>query len=342
MDIKLVEPKDTHGALAYDVFKIDIEESVIQAWLSDDPHKGENTVLNFIPGNIDYRAIPGIGLGSLTYKNVLTYNGTMYRNTSTYAQLLIDEESELDIHNPPEFKYTPDNLMYPKNAEASDVILNIDFRTGEANILQFKGVPVGGNNGPFEAVYRYTYPFSTSKLPNTRDGKVYMDGWYTNTFVIYKDKQPGDLVVEGDIFSFKGGVYRAAISGTLTANAQLFIIVDVTVMPPIIREPTTVTFEQFMLDINRDDSIATHSPQYSATTQLLITSELNEAAINQIIDTATSTECDEKCAIADWQKLQQKRIGAYIQFTQENFRKAQVIVESSRAVCANRTLKNCR
>jgi hypothetical protein len=338
MDIGLVELKDTHGALAYDVFKIDIEESAAKVWLSDNPTIGDNSILNMIYNNIDYRAIPGADPAKLTYKFVLTYNGTMFRNDKTYAQLIKNETGKLDPGAPPLFTYSPEGLKYPQDINPQDVILNVHFLTGEANILQFKGVPVGGNNGPFEYVAKYSYPFSVSKLPNTRDGKTYMDGWYSGTFAVYKDKLNYSAVVEGDIFGFKGKVYTATVSGILTDLGTHVVVVD---SEGVYTELVETTFEEFMVDINSNNSIVTNAPHHSVTTQVLVTSELNEAMINQLLNTATSTECDDKCAIANWQKLQQKRIGAYIQFDNSNFRKAQVIIESSRTVCANRHLKNC-
>lgn len=335
MDIPKAYSKDSHGALTSTLYKVDIE----QTCLTSTVHHNESgePVLSVIYDNIAYdRISAGVPTG-YTYKFVMSYMGTMGRK-DLYSQIVMNESGELTTTAPPRFDYTVGGLMY-ESAKPSDVILNVNFYTGEANILQFKGVPVGGNNPPFQNVYKYSYPFTATMLPNRAGTESYFDGWYNNVYVVFTDIVYGDVAVKGDIYGHKGTTGLAAVDGTFAFDGETLQIIDAEGEP---HAPftDTETYEEVMLAIGRLSGDATGAPGLMADSQILVTEELNNAIINELKEIACDPACDDTCSIADWQKLQQKRLGAYIHFTEGNFRKSQVIVESSRKTCS-RTDKSC-
>ena len=338
----LIEAVDTHGILGADVFKINIEQSAASVTLEDVENGNKNGEIVIKHDNIDYSSIPGLIPGEITYKFVLAYNGTMSRNSGTYAQIVLDRAGAFDTVNIPTFKYSPEGLVYTDTENiGSGTVLNINFLTSEANILQWRGVPVGGNNTGFD-ISSYTYPFTITKLPN-RDGQVtFLDGWYTATFAIYKNAHLGNRVTKNQIFGYEGEVYTASKTGILGASGGTLFVSN-TGNPQdgsgVVLNRTT--YKEFILDANTITGVETNTPASVVNTQILALPELNQSIIDNVLVGATSTECDDKCLLADWQKLQQKKIASHIQFLNGNFRKCQVIVESSRVVCYNRNLKNC-
>lgn len=337
----LIEALDTHGVLSHDVFKIDIFKSAASTWLSDVENGNKNGAMNIKHNNIDYSAVPGLIPGDVTYKFFLTYNGTMSRNSATYSQVVLEEAGPFNAIDAPLFKYQPSSSTHVLHPINDNTVLNINFLTSEANILQWRGVPVGGNNTGFD-VNRYSYPFTPTVLPNVSGGDTFFDGWYTSSFAVFKNAHTGDKVAKDQVFGHEGTVYTAPRDGYLHASGDiLYVNEDGATISPTSKLVEKTTYKEFLLLTNRETGVETNTPYVSATTQILTTPELNNAIIETVLVGATSTECNEKCAIADWQKLQQKKIAANIQFQNGNYRKSQVIIESSRVVCNNRNLKNC-
>lgn len=334
MDVPLAYPKDSHGIITNDGNKIDPFESVLSASVehtSTADHTYSPT-LHIAYDNIDYNNIPNFPLGDITYKYILAYNGTMSRSKGLYSQVLDTKEGQLAVDMPLAFKYNPQELQYTQGTEAEAVILDVNFYTAEANILQFKGVPVGGNNGPFTNVYKYSYPFNMSYTPMSEYNKTYFDGWYTSTLVLYRDVTHNLTAIAGEVYAFRGVVGKANASGVfdISSTGVLTIYADgVYTEDPL----TPLTYEEFILESNNLMGVNSHDTGVLANTQILVTDELNNAIINELKNISCDPACDDTCSIADWQKLQQKRLGAYIYFTEDDYRKAQVIIESSRSVC---------
>ena len=69
MDIPLVFTKDTHGALTYDILKIDIEAPCVTVKDVDD-------TLKLSYNNINYLSIPGLDVRNASTKFFLTYTGS--------------------------------------------------------------------------------------------------------------------------------------------------------------------------------------------------------------------------------------------------------------------------
>jgi len=343
MNIPLAYPVDSHGVLIKDIFKLDPEESVVDTRVE---YIEGFDIVTYIPklvlsySNIDYVSLPGLIPDNSTYMYVLAYNGTLGRSSGLYSQVVLTEEGVLDVTSPPVFTYEPNNLQYSVNTKPSDVILDINFYTAEANILQFKGVPVGGNNGPWESVYKYSYPFDMTLTPASVNKKTYFDGWYTSTFVVFRDVGNGSQAIENEIYSYEGFVGKAVATGRfeITSGGDL-VLVDTD--QNIIEEPlATITYEEFILASNNFTDINSSGGGLLANTQVMVSDELNNAIIAELKSISLDPACDDVCTIGDWQKLQQKRLGSHIYFREGDFRKAQIIMESARRFCAT-TNKKC-
>ena len=322
MNIPLVCVKDTHGALAYDILKHDIEDQAASA-------KDVDGALHITYSNINYLSIPGAIPTELTYKFYLTYNGTNGRN-ALYSTVVMDEEGELDITALPEFIYTPEGFSQ-KIEDMPQELENLDitYYTNEANILQFKPVVSHCDGSVTLTVMRHTYPHSVKYPPNVSNQRVNYDGWYTATYAVFKDLQDGDNVVKDSLYSYKGVVGKARANGTVfTDNGKVYIA-------NMVEALVEISYEEFILYSNNLTGIESNAPGHIANSQLLVTRDINSAIIESVkeVNASYSDDCDNLCEIGDWQKLQQKRIASCILFKEGSFKKAQVVIESSRKSC---------
>jgi len=332
MNIPKAVTKDSHGALTSVLQKLGTETCVSAEVLYDDARK---PVLSINYNNIDYRSIiTDTGRGK-TYGFVLSYMGTMGRK-QLYSQVVVEDNGKLNAAEPPEFKYSVDGLYYTQDVKPDDVVLNINFYTGEANILQFKGVPVGGNNPPFQSVYKYSYsyPFTMNSLPNRSGVDSFFDGWYNAIYVIFNDVLEGNQAIKGDVYGYAGEWGLASASGTFGINNNDELVILDYAGNITLAFDLDSTYEEKMLAIGRLEGNDTFTVGMMADSQILVTEEINNAIVTEIRNIACDPACDDACTIADWQKLQQKRLGAYINFIEGEFRKAQVILESARKSCS--------
>jgi len=335
MDIKNIYNKDTDGGLSEPLYKIDPNESALNSSI-EYLLEGNPSIIT-VPSNIDYTVIPDIG-SNMTYRYILNYNSTMGRKR-LFSQLVKDEQGVLDVGNLPVFTYTPAALDYNADTKNEDVVLYVNFYTQEANILQFIGGE--GNTPPFEAVYSHTFPFSADLMPNFNGQDVFLDGWYSQVFVIFKDVKAGDIAIKGNIYGYNGISGTASISGTfrIDQNTQELKIEDEN--GELVEPFNASNYADIMLAIWTLTNMDANASGYMVNTQTIVTEETNLAIINEIKNISLDPACDDICSIADWQRLQQKKLGAYIHFTEGNYRKAQVILESAREVCG-RNIKGCK
>lgn len=322
MNIPLVCVKDTHGALTYDILKHDIEDQAADA-------KDVDGALHISYKNINYLSIPGADPADLSYKFYLTYNGTNGRN-SLYSTVVLDEQGLLEITNTPEFIYKPEGFS-EKMSELPPGVENLDitYYTSEANILQFKPVVSQCDGSVTMTVMRHTYPHNIKYPPNVSNERVNYDGWYTATYAVFKNLKNGNKVVKGSMYSSNGVVGKAIkTSNVYVRDNGVAYIGEKEALEPI-------TYEEFILFSNNLTGIESNAPGHVANSQLLVTKDLNKAIIDSIkeVNASYSDDCDNLCEIGDWQKLQQKRIASCILFKEGSFKKAQVVVESTRQSC---------
>jgi len=342
MDIPIVYAKDTHGALTYDVLKHDIEAPAVSA-------KDNDENLELIYNNIAYDSIPGLDPDNTTYLFYLTYNGTNKRNTMLFSTLLLEEAGELDISDLPKFVYSvkgyADDYTYEECPECNQTIIDINFYTREANILQFNAEPgMCTTDQSRIPTIRYTYPYKATIAPNIEDQLVQYDGWYTATYAVIKDKESGDPIVKGDIFAHGGRVYTSPIDGTFVARSTDDEKDKILDGDGVEHELSQIKYEEFILAANSYIGYETHMDTLIANSQILVTKRINEAIIDAVKAVNTDyTGCEtyNLCSIDAWQKLQQKRIAAYILWLESNFNQAQVVVESARESCRNNN-DNCK
>ncbi|MCK5788260.1 MAG: hypothetical protein KAH32_04650 [Chlamydiia bacterium] len=323
MNIPLVCVKDTHGALAYDILKHDIEDQSIKA----EDKEGE---LYITYKNINYLSIPGVDPRELTYKFYLTYNGTNGRN-SLYTTLLMEKESILDISSPPIFIYSPEGFS-KKYVETPEELENLDitYYTNEANILQFKPVVSHCDGSTTLTVMSHNYPHSIKYPPNISNQRINYDGWYTATYAVFKNLVKDDYVTKGALYSNAGIVGKAKDFG------EVFIEDGIAYFTEDEEALEEITYEEFILAANNLTGIESNSSGHIVNSQILVTKDINTNIIESLtnINSSYTDDCDTLCEIADWQKLQQKRIASCILFKEGAYKKAQVIMESARKSCS--------
>jgi hypothetical protein len=341
MNIPIVYTKDTHGALTYDVLKHDKEAPAVIA--HDD---NENLIMSY--SNIDYASIPGLSPNHTSYLFFLTYNGTNKRNKMLFSTILLQETGILDIFSPPSFTYSVNgevNKYIEGCPECDQTIIDINFYTREANILRFNTDPglctTDQNRIPN---IRYTYPFKVTVAPNVEDNEVQYDGWYTATFAVIKDIYDEANVLKGDIIGYNGKVYLVPVDGEFAASENEGVK-DVIISPDgVTHELFDITYEQFILAANGLLDFNTGTTTLVANSQILVTKRINETIIDEVKKVNTDyTGCEtyNLCSIDSWQKMQQKRIAAYILWLESNFNRAQIVVESARESCRNNS-DNCK
>jgi len=338
MEITNSYDKDTHGGLTSSILKILPENACMTSSIIK--NAGGEPAVKIVYDNIDFAYIPS-GTSNMSYKFLLGYMGTMGRE-QLYTQIVKNEDGKLNVSVPPSFEYTVNGLMYPPNTDPNQVVLNVNFYTGEANILQFKGVPVGGNNSPFQAVYKYTYPFTMESLPNRDNKNTYLDGWYQSTFVLLRDVSDGNLATKDQLYGFDGTTGLATTDGIFKIDETGILRILNPAGELVEAFNKNSSYQEVMLAIMQLSDSNSLSAGMFADTQTLITEEINSAIVNELKDIASDPSCDKTCSIADWQKLQQKKLGAFIHFTEGNFRKAQIILESARRTCSNSNTKYCK
>ncbi|MCK5788532.1 MAG: hypothetical protein KAH32_06015 [Chlamydiia bacterium] len=337
MNTSVIENTDSHGALANDIYKVFPKESAcVTTLVGDTDMKGVKMVYS----NMDFAAIPGLDVNNATCYFIHSYNGTMYKHNKLFRQEVYSEVSIFNKNVLPTYIYNPPaEAVKAKNIESGEAFVEVDFRTGEAGLLQLKGTPVGGNNAPFLA--RYSFPARIDS-PNYSDSTLYLDGWYTSEFLIFKDVSSGMRVAAGMYVSHKGQLMTILKDGIIVmVYGETFILIGNDGMIISGGISYTVDKDELLMYAYTKDSADANATFNFVATQTLITYALNENLIKEIMNGAADVECDKICTIADWQRLQQKKIGAHIQFINGNYRKAQVIVESARTSCNNRNFKDC-
>ena len=341
MEINNILIQDTNGDLAEDLFKNHPDEDALSAWFEV---VGKEKVLKLSTNNIRYESVPNIN-GS-TYKTFLTYNGTLDLNNRLFSMVVAEDNGIFRTDDVPVLEYNPRNAVAFSSippAELDNVVIDIKMYNGTVSIITYEGGQLSnGTNGPYRVKSERHFPTKITKLPNEECNRVYLDGWYSYTQIIFRDIQDGDRVVAGNFYGRDGFVFKASNDGRVykQTDGDIYIVLDGHSLADSVKQVENSDYKELLFSLEETTGISPESNHVYLHSQVLILDEVRNAMLAEII----SISCKDKigCDFMDWQKLSLKRTSAYVMFENGLFEKAQVIIESSRSMCTNTNFSsNC-
>jgi hypothetical protein len=350
MDIRLTQTVSTSGVLIDPIYRVDSDISNIDL-LWDETNK----TLGLVDYNLDYNDLPFQLYDELVKKTFLTYNGKAKDTSSFIETVLTESNSAFDpinaanYANSNEWHYKPSEFQYPTTirdlTDPSDYTDKpYDVSRGFTVVKQF--LTAGGSIKPGDPMYTafYRAPQITSFIPaNVESNKIYTDGWYTSYIALVKTWAIFDPVAngvsKGDILYYKD-TSKFYISTTGVGSATIPDPADPTKqIPNPLDWSTSITFADWTALMKKYlTSIASvNDPIYFIESQHLVTLEINKAITKEVLTQCYScqTHSFKPHHIADYQRLLQKRLGAWKAFVDGNYDNASCILESARKLCHN-------
>lgn len=351
MDIKSIEVIDTNGSLMDESNKhITSAEAVSARFVETEGAR----VIEFSPDNVDF----GVFAYSdgVTFKQVLQYNGTLSSNKKVFQQTLVDETFAPQEILAPTLMYNPGNVKAFDVETVDDIIVELDMHNGTSsmlNVLGFKSDDLVGGEKSYSAVSVHTYPTTIKRLPNVENNNVYLDGWYSYTFIGFNDVKFKQDVSKGTYYGSNGMVFKASTSGRIYLDQM-----GVYILPAdMFASGGTISIEgadpEVSMDIDGDaswaelriglktaDSAWSNYSHAFVDSQILITDEIRDAMVKEALCVAGKTKTST-AMFHDWQAITVKRQAAFVLFQNELFKHAQKVIESSRGLCSNMLRKRC-
>jgi len=347
MDIRVVESLVTSGGLADDTFKSDPDLELISLDWDENNHE-----LTVVDHNLNYHLLPYQLYGDCVKKVFLTYNGKACGSGHLLETVVMESANDDDINQIPgynnsnEWIYNPSQFHYPNEIlhmtnPADFANQPYDYREGFTVVKQFLTAQANVTPGTPAYTAFYRAPHLTSFIPaNVEGNRIYVDGWYTSYVCVVKKwitvDPPTNGASTGDIVFYepqnKFYINLTGVGGSLIQDPN-----DPTLMmPDLVNWRENPTFSEWQtLMKNNLGPVLTGDPIYFIETQHLVTVEINKAIL---------TELKKQCncchqpdfnitTLANYSKLIQKRLGAWVQFNSELFLDASCILESSRPLC---------
>lgn len=348
MDIRLTQTVSTTGVLTDPIYRVDSNISNVDLLWNE-----ENKTLGLVDYNLNYNNLPFQLYSQLVKKTFLTYNGKA-KDSNTFIETVLTESNAAfstsnaaDYANSNEWHYKPSEFQYP--TEIKDLTNPSDYSNQPYDVSQ--GFTVvkqfltnQGNISAGDPMYTafYRAPQITSFIPaNVESNQIYTDGWYTSYIALVKtwtifdpvNNQPnkGDILYYVDTNKFyinTTGVSGATIDDPNDPTKQI---------PNPIDWSTSITFADWTALMKKYLTVTTsnNDPIYFIESQHLVTLEINKAITKEVL-----SQCDccqshsfKPIHIADYQRLLQKRLGAWKAFVDGNYDNASCILESARQLC---------
>ena len=364
-----VKVADTNGDLTKDMFKSHPSMGATTAWLDN-----EKSALLVSANNILYSAVPGIK--QATYKSYLTYNGTGGYVNKTYSTVVAEDQGVFNISSAPVLKYDSKKVMAVTDPQTISEKVYDMSSFGDCTIVNYQTDCCGGTTTRTISNNSYQRPATT--MPNVSNTTVFVDGWYTFTFVLFRNIEQGDKVIKDSFYGFRGFIFKASVSGNMHAeiinvcdgSSSIYykpgdkLLVDspceedkcvedsanashVYILPEgetdtskSVEQEYNDNYIDVLFDLNNSSGISSHAGTIYAQSQILLTPELNKAIAEEILDQSID-KCAAGCDFADWQALMLKGIGAGVMFDNGLFANAQIILESGRESCSCSETGNC-
>jgi len=351
MDIRVVESVATTGGLNDPGFRIDGGiENISLDWNNTDRK------LSVVDYNMNYSILP-IQLYNEGVKKVfLTYNGKSC-DTGQFLETVVMESSDEDdvnqipgYHNSNEWCYSPREFTYPTEVReltnpADYYNKPYDYREGFTVVKQFLTAEANSflsDQVEYTAFYRA--PNLTSFIPaNVEGNKIYTDGWYTSYVCVVRNYDMLATQNSGGTLGADTGdiVYYAPTKSfyiNLTGNIGTLVPYGTSsvVHPDETNWKKDPTFEEWQaLMRNNLGPAMVDDPIYFAETQHLVTVDLNAAMVKEIKKMCDCCESPKfgVSKIMNYQKLSQKRLGAWYNFNEGMFHESACILVNARALC---------
>jgi hypothetical protein len=329
MEVNNILIDDTNGVLSEELFKTNVDNEALSAWFSTTDER----TLKMSANNVRYNSIPNIN-GS-TYITYLAYNGTLGYSEKVFTTVLVEDSGIFNPSIPPVLEYNPGEVIAPSAEELEDVVIDIKMYNGTVDVLQYREGYLDTGEKTYKVKSVRSYPTTVTKLPNVYGNKVSLDGWYSYTQVIFRNIAVGDTLIKGTFSGYEGLIFKASDNGTMYVDVDGNIL-SVPDSGDIENAPIQVentNYEEILFSLNETEGMGTDGNSVYVHSQLLITEEIRDAIVKEVI--AASLKNCSGCDFADWQKLTMKRASAAVYFENGLYEQAQIIIESSRAMCTN-------
>jgi len=342
MEIQSVLISDTNGSIATDLFKINVDNPAISSWLSDDV--AEKRTLNVALNNVRLDSIPNIT--NSTYKTFLAYNGSLGYSNKVFSTVVLESSGIFDPLNAPAISYNPSEVSMPAAEDLDDTVIDIKMYNGTVDILKYsEGILNTGEKSYFVKSVR-AFPTVITGLPNVSGNKVFMDGWYSYTTIIFRNLSVGSMVIKDNFYGVEGFIFKASDNGQMfidTVTEDVFILKDEhnTVAEGII-QTANEDYEQLLFSLNETTGTSSQANNVFIHSQLMVTDQIRDAITAEAVEAAFMDQGDF-IDFQNWQKLTLKRMAAAIMFENGLFENAQIILESARSFCnSGKFNTNCR
>ena len=334
MEVNNILIDDTNGVLSEDLFKSNVDKEALSVWFSV---VGERT-LKMSANNVRYNSIPNIH-GS-TYITYLAYNGTLGYSNKVFTTVLVEDSGIFNVASPPILEYNPGEVTAPDGVEElENVVIDIKMYNGTVDVLQYREGYLDTGEKTYKVKSIRSYPTTITKLPNVYGSKVSLDGWYSYTQVVFRNIGPGDTLIEGNFYGYEGFIFKASQNGVMykdvDGNIRSVRGLEDPADAPIQTENTN--YEEILFSLNETEAMTADGNSVYLHSQVLITEEIRDAIVKEVIEASKDDCYCSGCEFADWQKLTMKRAAAAVYFENGLYEQAQIIIESSRAMCTNLT-----
>jgi hypothetical protein len=319
---------DTSGELGSDMLKIYCDKSAAVASLV--PGDNNKRVLNISLGNVKSTSIPGIK--NANYVSFLTYNGTLGYNKKVFSTVVSVNKGAFDPASPPVLVYNPDNFARPCAEDLPEVVMEIKLYNGTVDVLRYSEGRLSGGEKEYNVMAR-SYPTVITELPNASGSQVFIDGWYSFTSIIFRELLDSSVVIANDIYNMNGFIFKATDNGKVFWREKKVVIeTDKGVIVP---QAETADYIEILHSLTGTSGVSAQSRSIYVHTQLMVTDRLRDAITEEAVKAAFADPTDY-VEFQTWQKLTLKRTSAYIMFENGLFEKAQIILESARAICVEK------
>jgi len=333
MEIKNILIKDDKGILGTDAFKYDPSTEALGVIF--DPAQPNTRVLAFSPNNVNFGAVPNMVPSS--YQVFVTYNGTLGYSNRMFSTVVAEEHGVFDLTNIPTTVYDPNGVNAVTNAEElQDVVIEISMFNGVVDVLNYSEGYLNVGNKDYVVQSRRAFPTVITSMPHIDYKKVQLDGWYSYTFIAFRDISVGATIIKGIIYGIDGFIFKAPYDGVLYEDAEGYYSYSVSTPPIKGYLEENHNYEDHMFNLNQSSGISGNADTVYLHTQVLITDTIRDAIVAEVIE--ISCQNNTGCDFMDWQKLSMKRMAAYVMFENGLYEKAQVIMESARTMCLNKKI----
>ena len=328
MEISNILIDDTNGDLEKDLFKLHPDKEALSVWFGE---QKDVRVLNFSTNNIRFDSIPNIEPS--TYKTYLAYNGTLGYSKKVFSTVVEQDSGIFNRGAVPILTYNPNNIVNITDPELlEEKVIDIKMYNGQVDVITYsEGILVKGQK-QYRAKAVRSFPTKIESLPNVSNDKVFLDGWYSYTHIIFRDVKNGDTIFKDSFYAIGGFIFKASHEGIYEKDLSTGDNLVVNISGSYIQEYND-DYEEVLFSLNEATGSSPKANNIFLHSQVLITDEIRDAILKEILCSAMCE--DDGCEYADWQRLMLKRLGASVMFDNELYENAQIILESARAACAS-------